>query len=91
MNKKSPINCCNVQTVHKILVRWKPLITTSVYATPLYRQMFCGTNEFPTAKHNIMLLGQNNTCLQRDDIFGTFHDVITDKNKYLHKKNCKIE
>jgi hypothetical protein len=40
------------------------LLTTSVYTTPrLYRQVFCGTNHFLTANHNVTLLGYNDTRL----------------------------
>jgi hypothetical protein len=38
--------------------------TTSVYATPrLYRQILCGTNEFLTVNHNVVLLRYNNARL----------------------------
>lgn len=40
------------------------VIMTSIYAKPhLKRQMFCGTNYFIAANHNIILLSYNNTCL----------------------------
>jgi hypothetical protein len=45
-------------------IQSNPVITTSVYATPLLkRQIFCGTNKFLTVNHDIILLGYNDTRL----------------------------
>ena len=45
-------------------VRPRPVITTSVYATPrLYRQTYRGTYQFVTVNHNITPLGSNNARL----------------------------
>ena len=39
-------------------------------------QSFCGTNQFLTVHHNMILIGYNNTCVLRHKIFSPFHDVM---------------
>ena len=55
--------------------------TTSVYTTNRFQcHIFCSSSQFLAVKHNIILLGYNNTRLYRHKIFSPFHDVITEYN-----------
>jgi hypothetical protein len=49
-----------------------------LYDTSSITSMFRGANYFRTFNRNIILLGYNNTRLQRHKIFSPFYDVKTE-------------
>jgi len=55
--------------LHKSKIQLNTVITTSLFAKlRLQHRIFYGTNYFLTVNLNIIVLGYNNTCLQRHNI-----------------------